>query len=126
PARCSSWPEGYEGGQCPDMATVYLIAPDGEPCPGGCYCRTHGERIVTEYREKLGEEWRLVPIVKGATEAQQAEAEGEREREQWRAAEYVKMSERIANAYVELFPNYAWDGDPWHAVDLMRAEILTT
>src|SRR5690606_31211431 len=21
PARCSSWPEGYEGGQCPDMAT---------------------------------------------------------------------------------------------------------
>jgi hypothetical protein len=38
-------------------ATVYLIAPDGERIPGGGSCAFHAERVITEYREKLGEEW---------------------------------------------------------------------
>jgi hypothetical protein len=51
--------------RCQEKGTVWLIAPDGKKNPGGYMCKAHGEGIVSEYREKLGEEWRLVPILEG-------------------------------------------------------------
>lgn len=59
PAPCCFWPEG---GRCRADATVWLIQPDGEPNPGGYYCRHHGEATVTEYREKIGQRWTLTEI----------------------------------------------------------------
>lgn len=41
-------------------AEVWLVCPDGlaiQPV-----CRAHGEAVVAEYSEKLGEVWRLEPL----------------------------------------------------------------
>lgn len=43
-------------------ASHWLYAGEGDPCPGGAVCETHGKRMVDEYREKLGEVWGLVPL----------------------------------------------------------------
>lgn len=64
-ARCRFAAEG----RTERDADVVLVAPDGEPNPGGWYCRPHGEGIVEEYRRVLGETWTLVPIVKEAPES---------------------------------------------------------
>jgi hypothetical protein len=44
------------------VATFWLIDPDGKRNPGGWVCRRHGQAIVKEYREKLGEGWTLALI----------------------------------------------------------------
>jgi hypothetical protein len=43
--------------RCDRVADVTLHDPDGDMVPGGFYCRPHAEACVTEYREKLGEQW---------------------------------------------------------------------
>ncbi len=48
------------------MAYGLLIAPDGEPVPGGYYCWSHGSRIIKEFAKKLHERWRLVPLEKAS------------------------------------------------------------
>ena len=45
------------GRLCPREATVMLHAPDGRAVPGGWMCDAHAAEVVTEYREKLHEEW---------------------------------------------------------------------
>ena len=61
--RCSVYPgSGPNRRQCVSLAEVHMVAPDGEPVPGGWMCRPCGERIAAEYRSKLGEEWTLEPI----------------------------------------------------------------
>lgn len=57
---CSYWPR--DGQRCAAPATRRLYAPDGEPVPGGCYCRDHAEAISAEYRQKLAEDWPSVEI----------------------------------------------------------------
>lgn len=53
-------PHRYDGAQGrPHPADGYMIAPDGERV-GGEVCREHGEAMVAEYMEKLGETWRFV------------------------------------------------------------------
>jgi len=47
-------------------AEVWLVAPDGEPNPGGYFCRQHGELVLAEFETKLDEVWTLVPILREA------------------------------------------------------------
>lgn len=51
-----------KGERCPREATVRLLDPDGKRVPGGGMCDAHAREVVTEYREKLGEEWRVEPL----------------------------------------------------------------
>jgi len=39
-----------------------LLDPDGKLTPGVRICAKCAEEIVTEYREKLGQEWKTVPL----------------------------------------------------------------
>lgn len=57
PGRCG---DGYYG--CQKPATHHLYAPDGIPVPGSSCCEACATRIATEYREKLDEHWRVIPI----------------------------------------------------------------
>ena len=54
------------GGHCGKPADVWLVAPDGEPNPGGYFCRRHGKMVVAEFATKLDEIWTLVPIKREA------------------------------------------------------------
>jgi hypothetical protein len=58
--RCSHWPRN--GARCEAEATHWIYAPDGAPVPGCYVCEEHGTIAANEYREKLQEEWRLVPL----------------------------------------------------------------
>lgn len=58
--RCSV--DRFPGPRCEAKAAVWIYGPDNEPVPGGWVCRDCGERITSEYRTKLGEEWPLVPV----------------------------------------------------------------
>ena len=49
--------------KCEAQREVALIAPDGKAVPGCSYCRKHGQQIIDEYLEKLGEVWRLAPTL---------------------------------------------------------------
>ena len=51
-----------QGRPCPKPATVTLVAPDGGRVPGCAMCDAHAKEVIDEYREKLGEEWRAVPL----------------------------------------------------------------
>jgi hypothetical protein len=57
--RCYHWTSNDTGSQCKAPAEVWIVAPDGDDCPGGWTCRKHGMMIVAEYREKLRECWTL-------------------------------------------------------------------
>ncbi|MDE1946254.1 MAG: pentapeptide repeat-containing protein [Patescibacteria group bacterium] len=48
---------------CTALAEGVLVAPDGVECPGGTQCRAHGTAVVSEYREKLGENWTFYDVV---------------------------------------------------------------
>ena len=58
PTRCTSYSRLLTA-RCKAAAEALLFAPDGEPSPGAYVCRTHGERLLTEYREKIMEKWEL-------------------------------------------------------------------
>ena len=60
PPKCSTYFDGAT--RCGATATVWLVAPDGKPNPGGYLCQRCGARIVAEYAAKLGEFWTLHPI----------------------------------------------------------------
>ena len=58
--RCSHY-TGRE--RCTALSVVWIHAPGSPlPVPGCWVCREHGEAVITEYREKLGEEWTLQPL----------------------------------------------------------------
>ena len=54
--RCSEY---IKKEQCGRTAALYLLHPDGSRNPGGWVCREHGEVILSEYSEKLGEIWKI-------------------------------------------------------------------
>jgi hypothetical protein len=56
---CSTW-SGRT--RCPKRSYGWLFDPDGKPNPGGYVCREHGEAVVAELQEKIGERWTLVPF----------------------------------------------------------------
>jgi len=43
--------------RCQNQAEVLMLAPDGEPVPGGYNCREHYQRAADEYRTTLGQIW---------------------------------------------------------------------
>jgi hypothetical protein len=45
-------------GRCDRPVEVYVVAPDGKRVPGS-YCRPCAEATVSEYKEKLGQEWTI-------------------------------------------------------------------
>jgi hypothetical protein len=51
--------------RCTATATHWLIQDDGKPNPGGYVCLQHGEAIVSEFKNKLAEEWTLETISTG-------------------------------------------------------------
>lgn len=56
---------GYTGigsSRCKSLATVWLFDSSGQANPGGYLCQKHVDLIITEYRDKLGEEWTTQPI----------------------------------------------------------------
>jgi hypothetical protein len=55
-SRCSARP-------CVEQATRWLIHPDGGRNPGGYVCQDCADKILSEYRDKLGESWSTVPIL---------------------------------------------------------------
>ena len=67
-SRCSNWiPSASEHkwrshARCEGTAEVALLDPDGKLTPGVRICAKCAEEIVTEYREKLGQEWKTVPL----------------------------------------------------------------
>lgn len=56
--RCST---GLNTG-CEELATHWLVQPDGELNPGGFVCEAHGNAIIEEFAEKIDETWTLVKI----------------------------------------------------------------
>lgn len=61
-ARCDHW-STVTGLRCESTDPRYfLIAPDGDRVPGGPLCTSCAVAVVTEYRNKLGGDWRLVTI----------------------------------------------------------------
>jgi hypothetical protein len=67
--RCTSvaHPTPYPGGQMPErcaaLATHRLRTQTGGPA--GVACEEHARAIVEEYREKLGWEWSMEPLIDG-------------------------------------------------------------
>ncbi len=57
--RCDCW----EPTHCPAEGTHYLIAPDGEYCPGGPVCEAHANAICTELRAGGEGNWIAEPAV---------------------------------------------------------------
>jgi len=53
--RCSHWPSPYPSKQCDSKADGLLSTIDG--ARAWPYCAAHGLMIVTEYHDKLGEDW---------------------------------------------------------------------
>ena len=60
PPQCYTW---HGCIRCKRNASVYLFAPDGTPNPGGWVCQEHGDAIVVEYHDKLGEIWTTRSLV---------------------------------------------------------------
>ena len=59
-SSCVTYFEGHM--RCENTGEVWLIAPDGEKCPGGPWCRRCGESVIKEYAEKIGEVWTLADV----------------------------------------------------------------
>jgi hypothetical protein len=57
--KCNIWEKGK---RCDADANFWLIAPSKKKNPGGLVCKIHGEDIIKEYKEKLGEVWELAEI----------------------------------------------------------------
>lgn len=57
---CSTFEAGR---QCREVATHWLVCPEGNLNPGGHVCEKHGRAITKEFQEKIGEVWTLIPIV---------------------------------------------------------------
>lgn len=47
---------------CNADAVGWLVAPDGELCPGATICEQHRVQIVEEFSFKLGESWTCAPL----------------------------------------------------------------
>jgi len=45
--------------RCENDSVYHVLAPDGSYVPGAWVCKEHGEAIIKEYKEKLGEIWSL-------------------------------------------------------------------
>ena len=56
--RCDCW----HPAKCQSRGRYDLLAPDGTRCPGGPICRDHARALITEYRDKLQEQWGLRAI----------------------------------------------------------------
>lgn len=52
-----------KGQPCPEPATVRLISPEGKPAPGCRMCAKHALMVISEYRVKMGWEWKAEKIV---------------------------------------------------------------
>ena len=52
---CDCW----HPSRCPRKGFYSLITAEGTYCPGGPVCRQHGKAIVTEYRQKIQQQWGL-------------------------------------------------------------------
>ena len=55
--RCSVYANRDYHSRCENRATRWLIGPTGKRNPGGFVCENHAQEILSEYREKLGENW---------------------------------------------------------------------
>ena len=53
--HCDCW----NPSRCQRKAQYDLITDEGHYCPGGPICKTHAYAIVTEYKQKLGQQWGL-------------------------------------------------------------------
>lgn len=63
--RPKRWPPPFT--RCEANAVVWLVDPDGELVPAGQLCQAHADAAIGEFREKLGETWTTVPIVRQPT-----------------------------------------------------------
>lgn len=45
------------GPRCTAQATVRLLTPEGNDCPGSRMCEEHAQLVIKEYTEKLHENW---------------------------------------------------------------------
>ena len=60
PPKCSH----YHGrARCDNLATVWIVAPDGKDVPGAWECEGCASPMIAEYREKLGEKWTMRPLI---------------------------------------------------------------
>lgn len=53
--KCQHWPT--RDTRCQAEAFYLLFSPDGQPVPGGQYCKEHTEGPIREYQDKLGQDW---------------------------------------------------------------------
>ncbi len=56
---------GSNGWAANHGAGGYLISPEGER--NSAMCREHADRVIAEYRDKLGEEWWFDPLAAAQT-----------------------------------------------------------
>ena len=55
---CDCW----HPSRCTRPARYILVTDEGKRCPGGPVCKLHGRAIVSEYREKIFQQWGLRAI----------------------------------------------------------------